>query len=112
MTRARGIPGLSIRSSGTTHLSGSVSEPGAAEAEDFQLYEGLLWRPGEGYFLLEQHLSRLQRSAAHFAFPLDREETWSATPEQPDRIAELSALLTEISALEWDAASAPLQITP
>lgn len=40
------------------------------------------------------------------------DEIWSATPDQPERIAELDALLAKIETLDWDAASAPLQIIP
>jgi branched-subunit amino acid aminotransferase/4-amino-4-deoxychorismate lyase len=40
-------------------------------AREFRLYEGLLWEPPKGYFLLEHHLQRLERSAAHFRFSLD-----------------------------------------
>ncbi len=39
--------------------------------ETFALFEGLLWEPGRGYFLLEKHLRRLERSAAHFRFRAD-----------------------------------------
>jgi para-aminobenzoate synthetase / 4-amino-4-deoxychorismate lyase len=35
---------------------------------DFQLIETLLFEEGSGYFLLERHLERLERSAAYFAF--------------------------------------------
>lgn len=37
----------------------------------FELYEGMLWEPGQGYFLLERHLRRLAASATHFRFALD-----------------------------------------
>jgi para-aminobenzoate synthetase/4-amino-4-deoxychorismate lyase len=40
-------------------------------AEAFSLYEGILWEPPNGYFLLESHLHRLERSAAHFRFSVD-----------------------------------------
>ncbi len=40
---------------------------------DFSLLETLLWTPDTGYFLLELHLTRLQESAAYFAFVLERE---------------------------------------
>jgi branched-subunit amino acid aminotransferase/4-amino-4-deoxychorismate lyase len=40
-------------------------------SDEFVLYEGLLWEPPDGYFLLEYHLRRLQRSASHFRFSLD-----------------------------------------
>jgi para-aminobenzoate synthetase/4-amino-4-deoxychorismate lyase len=38
---------------------------------DFVLREALLWEPPAGYFLLEEHLERLARSAAHFGFAVD-----------------------------------------
>ena len=34
----------------------------------FQLFETMLWRPGEGFWLLDEHLARLARSAEHFSF--------------------------------------------
>ena len=36
---------------------------------EFSLLETLLWRPGEGYFCLHEHLRRLRESAEYFAFP-------------------------------------------
>jgi para-aminobenzoate synthetase/4-amino-4-deoxychorismate lyase len=38
---------------------------------DFALLETILWTPGEGYFLLPYHLTRLRDSAAYFSFPVD-----------------------------------------
>jgi para-aminobenzoate synthetase/4-amino-4-deoxychorismate lyase len=35
----------------------------------FELLESLLWEPKNGYFLLERHLERLDRSAGYFNFP-------------------------------------------
>lgn len=40
-------------------------------AGDFEIYESMLWEPGSGYFLLERHLARAERSARHFGFALD-----------------------------------------
>lgn len=40
-------------------------------SDGFAIYDALLWEPPEGYFLLDYHLQRLERSAAHFRFPLD-----------------------------------------
>ena len=40
-------------------------------SDEFAIYDALLWEPPEGYFLLGYHLRRLERSAAHFRFPLD-----------------------------------------
>ena len=39
--------------------------------DEFQLYEPLLWEPPSGYYLLEYHLQRIQRSASRFHFALD-----------------------------------------
>lgn len=39
---------------------------------EFKLIETLLWRPDSGYWLLDEHLSRLVESAAFFGFPVDR----------------------------------------
>ena len=38
---------------------------------DFRLLETLLWRPGKGYFLLHEHLRRLQQSAEYFGFRVE-----------------------------------------
>ena len=38
---------------------------------EFELLETILWTPQKGYFLLEDHLSRLQDSASYFGFWLD-----------------------------------------
>jgi len=40
---------------------------------EFQLLETLLWEPGSGYFLFEEHLQRLAQSAAYFGRPVDLE---------------------------------------
>ena len=40
-----------------------------APAPDFQLFETILWQPGTGFWLLDLHLERLQKSAAYWGFP-------------------------------------------
>ena len=40
------------------------------KAEEFSLLETILWENGE-FFLLEDHLSRLKKSARFFSFPID-----------------------------------------
>ena len=35
----------------------------------FSLLETLLWKPGDGYFCLDEHLRRLRQSAEYFGFP-------------------------------------------
>lgn len=37
---------------------------------EFQLLETLLWTPGEGFFLLDRHITRLMESAAYFGYSL------------------------------------------
>ncbi len=58
-------------------------------SEAFSLYEGLLWEPPTGYFLLERHMRRLERSAAHFDFSVDldevRERLFDAAVGMPER---------------------------
>jgi para-aminobenzoate synthetase/4-amino-4-deoxychorismate lyase len=56
---------------------------------DFQLLESLLWRPAEGYFLLDGHLQRLADSAAFFDFHCDRRRI-------EDRLAEYTAGLPTV----------------
>jgi para-aminobenzoate synthetase/4-amino-4-deoxychorismate lyase len=42
-----------------------------AVSRDFELLETILWNPAEGYFLLDEHLSRMRASAEYFAFYFD-----------------------------------------
>ncbi len=51
-----------------TRFKARVIEQGQ---EDFKLLETLAFKPGQGIVLLEQHLKRLQRSAAFFGFHFD-----------------------------------------
>jgi para-aminobenzoate synthetase/4-amino-4-deoxychorismate lyase len=68
-------------------------------AETFLLYEGLLWEPPDGYFLLEYHMRRLEHSAAHFHFSVDVDyvrkrlfEFAAGLPEGPRKVRlEVSA---------------------
>jgi para-aminobenzoate synthetase/4-amino-4-deoxychorismate lyase len=39
--------------------------------EELQLFETILWSKGSGFFLLEEHLRRLQNGARFFKFSLD-----------------------------------------
>ncbi len=48
---------------------------------DFALIETLRWTPQYGYFVLEEHLSRLQRSAEYFDFAFARENITSTLNE-------------------------------
>jgi para-aminobenzoate synthetase / 4-amino-4-deoxychorismate lyase len=48
------------------------------------------WQPGAGFFLLPDHLQRLQRSAGYFGFPFNLDEIHqtlekhAATSQKPD----------------------------
>ncbi|NTV15447.1 MAG: aminodeoxychorismate synthase component I [Desulfobulbaceae bacterium] len=44
-----------------------------APAPDFQLFETILWQPGQGFWLLDLHLERLRKSAAYWGFPFPAE---------------------------------------
>ncbi len=44
------------------------------ELPKFELLESLLWEPNNGYFVLDRHLERLERSADYFNFPLSLTE--------------------------------------
>jgi para-aminobenzoate synthetase / 4-amino-4-deoxychorismate lyase len=41
---------------------------------EFDLLESVLWSPELGFYLLEQHLERLQESAAYFQFDLETQQ--------------------------------------
>jgi len=49
---------------------------------EFQLLETMLWEPGAGIFLLDEHLQRLAKSAAYFDVPLDQYEVLQALKEK------------------------------
>ena len=77
----------------------STGRPGMiCDLMDFRLYEGLRWEPASGYFLLDEHLGRLARSAAHFGFAVDparvrtRLREFGATLPRPRKVRlEVSA---------------------
>jgi para-aminobenzoate synthetase/4-amino-4-deoxychorismate lyase len=64
----------------------------------FELYEGILWEPGRGYFLLERHLQRLGGSAAHFGFRFDRAEVIRRLVEFAERLPAARKVRLELSA--------------
>ena len=58
-----------------------------ARRPSFDLLETMVWRPGEGYVLLDLHLTRVSQSAEYFNFQLDRQTVQL-------RLAELAATFT------------------
>jgi para-aminobenzoate synthetase/4-amino-4-deoxychorismate lyase len=44
------------------------------DSPDFRLLESILWRPADGFALLERHVARICASAACFGFPCDPDE--------------------------------------
>lgn len=49
----------------------TLSETKDAMGDQFAICDALLWEPASGYLLLDYHLQRLERSAAHFGFPVE-----------------------------------------
>lgn len=78
---------------------------------DFRLLETLLWRPRSGFFLLDRHLARLDRSARHFGFAVDVERVERRLRERaegfaPERI-KVRLLAARDGLLEIEASPAP-----
>jgi para-aminobenzoate synthetase/4-amino-4-deoxychorismate lyase len=48
---------------------------------EFKLIETILHSPGQGFWLLERHLERLERSATYWGFPFRRDEITAALAE-------------------------------
>lgn len=69
----------------------------------FDLIETLRFEKGKGYHLLDRHLSRLQASANHFAYPFAREPVLDALNEEASRfdgnVALVRLLLAEDGAI-------------
>ena len=59
----------------------------------FRLIETLLWQPGGGYWLLNEHLERLTASAAYFRYPFNPPE-----------------MLTRLKKLSLDFAASPMRV--
>lgn len=67
------------------HLKGRfLTEP----QQEFQLIETLLWQPGEGYWLLDEHLDRLGQSSGFFLFSCKVDEVKEALEKAVPRDAE------------------------
>jgi len=70
---------------------------------DFALVETLRWAPGKGYFVLPEHLARLQASAEYFNYPCSTErvdsylqtlaENFSSTPQRVRLLLHANGLL-------------------
>ncbi len=54
---------------------------------EFALFETLLWRPEDGYWLLDEHLDRLVASAGYFDFPCHRHQLATALQQLADSFA-------------------------
>jgi para-aminobenzoate synthetase / 4-amino-4-deoxychorismate lyase len=69
----------------------------------FQLIETLRWERGKGFYLLERHLTRLQASALHFAYPFARDTVFGALEAEvaplPGEVYLVRLLLAEDGAL-------------
>lgn len=80
----------------------------------FCLLETLLWQPQGGYTLLKEHLQRLQRSAAHFGYPMDsnavRHQLIMAAARQLPQRWRVRCLLAASGALDIQFIAQPQQI--
>ena len=56
----------------------------AGSRPDFQLIETLLWLPGTGYWLLDEHKNRLRASARYFLFNCDLEQVFGKLELEAD----------------------------
>jgi len=54
--------------------------------QGFELLETLLWVPEGGFFLLDEHLNRMQASAAYFDFAFDRAVIQEALTDLEERL--------------------------
>ncbi len=59
-----------------------TSEPG-----DWDLLESLLWEEGKGYFLLNEHMRRLGKSAEYFGFPAAIDQIRTRLKENEKKLA-------------------------
>jgi len=87
----------------------------------FELLETLLWRPGAGYALLEEHLRRLAASAGYFDFPYAAEtirtmlaQQAAALPPAPHKVRLLldaaGGVRCEASPVELPETAPPLRV--
>ena len=100
-----------------------MSNKGAGTDRDFSLLETILWEPDNGYFLLDEHLWRLNRAAAHFNYMVnDRlvqrrlQDIAGSLPPQSHRVRLLvagnGAVTAEAFVLTQPDDSAPWRVTP
>jgi para-aminobenzoate synthetase/4-amino-4-deoxychorismate lyase len=82
------------------------------DPNEFALLETLLHEPGAGFFLLDGHLARLRRSAAHFDFRFDRREALRRlhAAASPGGALRVRLLLDRVGAVTVEAA--PLDAAP
>lgn len=80
----------------------------------FKLIESLLWTPENGFFLLDGHMSRLEKSATHFNFPFHKNQILNslknATSPSGDNSLKIRLLLSENGHVEIS--SAPIGPPP
>lgn len=87
------------------------------ERREFDLYETLRWTPGEGFWLLEGHLRRIERSALFFGFAFDprraREALEAAAREfPPDEMRRARLFVSRAGACRVEASAlAPEALT-
>lgn len=63
----------------------------SARDRAFNLLETMLWTPAEGYFLIDEHMERLQQSAEYFDFNFDRDAVLAELDACSDRYGSAPA---------------------
>lgn len=80
-----------------------------ARRPPFRLLETMRWQPEGGYFLLEQHLQRLQQSAEYFGFAID---PGAITAELEQRAARFGDAVQRVRLLLDRSGAVSLDISP
>ena len=77
-----------------------------AQPPVFSLLETILWNPADGYFLLDRHLDRLNRSAEYFGIPFDRNEVLTLLVRQESRFSgerkRIRLLVQKNGRIDWE----------
>lgn len=59
-------------------------------ASSFDLFETLLWEPGKGFFLLDQHIARLSRSARYLQWSSTEKQIRAALTSEESRFTDIT----------------------
>ena len=79
------------------------------QCPEFSLLESLLWTPEEGYFLLDEHLRRLEQSARYFGYSYQAGDLGQRLAEMAGSLAavphKVRLLVSRTGAIAFEAAT-------